>query len=305
LFIELWGPLRDLSHENNMAASNDMCQMMINDTLVDLGNEYDFEFLRRAKDYTCTANDQVVSLDNIYTLSAAGIVYAYCTASADAGTFLQVFGKRINSDNTYDLTSETLTLAATATATGGISWSHIDRFRKTGTAGAVVAISSGGTELGRLSASQTELSNDFNKIGGVYDITNNREISQMDKNVIYSGSPTLQYSGTPEAWDYDSTGSIQLFNVVTNTVIKIIYQALPKVLNANMDWTEFPRNLWPGIIQAAYMKMLRYTDESDGTQAYANYRNKIKEVVDAWICLGAQGTMGRSRVLPVGARRKL
>jgi hypothetical protein len=311
MFIELWSPLQVKLHENNSEDSIVLCKRLINDTLQDLSNMFTWEFLTDMKSYTTTADDQMVILDGNtpYNLDASAIMYAYCTATGDSGTLLTINGKRINADNTFDITSESLTLCTTATATGAIGWSHIDSFIRTGTTGDVVVIGSDGTELLRIENDVKVSKEDIGKITCVNNLNSGKEIVEVDPATILKGglsvsSGTLLFSPYTPCYALLENG-IGLANVGSGSVLLITYQKTPRVLNQNIDRTEFPRQLWPKIIEAAFLNGLRHEDESDGDAGLQAYIPKLQEIVSDWVMGRGQSTIGRPRVMPVGVKRRI
>lgn len=311
MFIELWSPLQTKLHENNSEDSIVLCKRLINDTLQDLSNKFTFEFLTDMKSYTTTADDQMVILDGNtpYNLDASAIMYAYCTATGDSGTLLTINGKRINSDNTFDITAESLTLCTTATATGAIGWSHIDSFIRTGTVGDVVVINSAGTELLRIDNDVKVSKEDIGKITAIVNIVSGKEVVEVDPAMILKGglsisSGTLGINTTTPAYALLQNG-IGLAGVGASSTLLITYQKTPRVLNQNIDSTEFPRQLWPKIIEAAFLNGLRHEDEADGQYGMEKYNSKLEEIVSDWVMGRGQSTIGRPRVMPAGVKRRI
>jgi len=279
-------------------------KLLVNDTLKDLANEYDWECLRKEVDYTLTAADQSISLNEIYDLTGAYTCYAQSTLTADAGGVIQIRGTRINSDGSYDITADSITLT-TVTATGGISFSHIDSIRKASTTGTVTITNSSAATIATLHAADTELnSRDVLRITGVYDTTNDAEIPMMDRNTALKGSPNFTSATSHNSYYDIDANNLKLMNIATATAIKVVYLAVPRTLVLSTDIPEFPRFLWPKIVDACmYGYGLRYEDENDATWGMTNYKLKLQEIVEAWTMGRGQRTSGRPRVLPVRYKR--
>jgi hypothetical protein len=285
MFIELWNGVRNLSHDNNQETARENAKAFVNWTLRDLANEYDWGCLRGTLQVTATADDMLLDLTQIHQLTAsANTLYIYSDATADGGLVIQAFGKRVNTDNTFDVTSDSVTLIATATATGGVSFSHIDHFRKATTSGSVYIVSAGGDLIATLGPTDTYVSNDVSKINSISDISNTRRVDFIDYATQRKADPGLTYNAQYSGYDIGHENAIQLLNCPSGTVLLISYQRLPRNLVLDHDRTEFPPSLWPGIIDTAYIGWaLRFQDEADGTQGKAAYKTKLREIASSFI----------------------
>ena len=310
MFIEMWSPLQTKLHENNSDDSRVLCKRLINDTLLDLSNLYDFEFLRCDATGTLTADDQEVLVGaTVWDLSAATNIVAYNSATGDHGCTVTIYGTRINADETFDVTSESLVLSSipdAIQATGTTQFSQLHRITRTGSAGPIIFYNSSGEGIGQILAIQSEIE-PINNIRITYlgIPALNREITRMDYNTVLQGSPQGSYTGTKACYDLHKSG-IKLFNVASGTVIQLLYQKTPRYLINNIDRTEFPRYLWPKIIEAAYLGYgLRAEDEADASEGRALYRQKLDEVVSDYFLHGGKTTESRTRVLPARVRRRV
>jgi hypothetical protein len=110
--------------------------------------------------------------------------------------------------------------------------------------------------------------------------------------------------GQSEYWTQEGD-LFYLANVLVNTDVLMFYQKIPRTMILPTDTTEFPRNLWPKIVEAAYWGYgLRYEDEADAVQGMANYKGKLQECVEAWLISRGNSSIGRSRVMPARVRRR-
>jgi hypothetical protein len=305
MFIHLWQELRDKLHENNDSTTQAKCKQILNDTLKDLANEYDWEFLTSDYSFTTTATSDGYSVDPIPDLSAAYTLYAQATPLSAGSGVITILGTRINADGSYDLTSDSISLIATATASGGISFSHIDAIRSTGVAGTVSITNSSAAVLATLSSTDREINyKPLLRPTGIFDVTKSQEIRYVDVKTALKGDPTGQFLGQSEYWTQEGD-LFYLANVLVNTDVLMFYQKIPRTMILPTDTTEFPRNLWPKIVEAAYWGYgLRYEDEADAVQGMANYRGKLQECVDAWVSSRGNSSIGRSRVMPARVRRR-
>ena len=277
----------------------------INWTLKDLANEYDWEFLRGEINLTATGGSGVYNLEAILQLSAtAETLYAQSDATADGGDILEVFGKSIpGSDADLIYQRDLMTLVATATATGGVSFSHIDGIRRVAGDGTILVTNSEGTVLATLTSTDTYLANDVNKINKVISNSNDKQIKPYDYSTYQKGNPDNSDLGDDGAYDIDYLGQLRLMNVTANDIFRIVYQREPKYLFNDQDRTEFKTSLYPQIIEACYFGYVaRYEDESDGTTLKAAYKTKLGQIIDAWLKGKDQRT---SRVMPSWQKRRI
>lgn len=305
MFIELWQGLRDLAHENNDSTSVANMKRFINWTLKDLANEYDWEFLRGEINLTATGGSGVYSIDPILQLSAtAEAIYGQSDATADGGDIIEVFGKSIpGSDADLIYQRDLITLVATATASGGVTFSHIDSIRRVAGDGTILVTNSSGVVLATLANTDIYVSNDINKVNKLISNTNDKQVKLYDYSTYQKGNPDNSNLGDDSAYDIDHMGQLRLMNVTVNDIFRIIYQREPRYLFNDQDRTEFKTALYPQIIDACYFGYVaRYEDEADGTTLKAAYKAKMGQIIDAWLKGKDQRT---SRVMPSWQKRRL
>lgn len=285
LFIELWAGLRDLMGDNNTAGDINDAKRFINWTMADLANEYDWEFLRGEQSITATAGSSVYDLSQINQLTATSeTLYVFSDASADDGSVVTIYGKQIAASSTLNISSDPITIIGTATATGGIAYSHIDSIRKNTTNGSVTVVTSTGGAVATLTANETYISNDLNKINFVVDTTNDKRIIPYDRSTYERGNPDGSNLGSYSGYDIDHEGKLRLFNVDANTILNVIYQRIPRWLINDSDRSEFPRIFDSKIINAAYEGYgLRYRDQQDAQIGKQRYKALLQDIVESWV----------------------
>jgi len=267
LFINLWSGLRDLYQDNKTPASQANAQRFINWAIRDIGNEYDWEFLRNSRTVT-PSSDQEYSLNPITQLSGlSATIYAIADNAADDGVVVSMFGSKINegvSSNptiTYDDTTFTVSAGVSASSIG---WSDIQYFYKPVTTGSIY-FTNGTTVIATLSATDTYVANDFRKINKVVEAANSQPLEPIDWSTQLEGNPSGTSQSDLRGYDFVGNGKIRFFNVSGNPYT-VIYQRRPKWLVNNYDRTEFPEDFHQDIVQYAYrIYGKQYQDEATQT----------------------------------------
>lgn len=306
LFIELWIGLRDLLGDNETAQDANDSKRFINWTLRDLSNRYDWEFLRGQKGLTATAGAGLYDLTNIAQISAtAQSIFIQTDASADDGSIVTIFGKQIAASSALNVSSDPVTLVATATASGAIQYSHLDSIRKAASTGTIIVTSSasGGDIIATLGPTDTYLSNDINKINIITDTSNLKRVHPYDEATFEQGNPDGSNLGNFSAYDINHEGQLQLFNVEASVLLKIFYQRVPRWLIKDQDRSEFPYIMTSKIINASYEGYgLRYRDQEDAQLGKQRYLGLLDDIVSDWK-VGKDKPV--ARVMPIQYRRRL
>jgi hypothetical protein len=286
LFIEMWSGLRDLMGDNNTATDINDAKRFINWTVRDLAQQYDWEFLRGNKSLTASAGSGVYDLSNIAQISAtAQSIYVQTDATADDGMTVTIFGKQIGASSQLNISSDPITVVGTATASGGIQYSHIDSIRKAASTGTITVTTAltGGDTIATLSASDTFIANDINKINYITDDSNQKRVHSYDESTYELGNPNGSNLGNYSAYDITHEGQLQLFNVDANVALSIFYQRNPRWLIKDQDRSEFPEIFISKLVNAAYEGYgLRYRDQSDANFGKQRYIELLKDIVADW-----------------------
>lgn len=305
MFIELWQGVRDLMHDNNTDTAVANAKRFVNWTLQDLGNRYDWEFLKGTLQLTASAGSGLYVIDPIAQITATGTtLYVYSDATADGGSTVKLLGKQIPGSNADVIQScDVVTIIGTATATGGVGFSHLDSIQRATGSGTVYVVTSAGGVVASLGASTTYLANDIKQIDKVVDQTNNKIITRYDYSDYQKGNPNDTNLTSDEAYDIDFNGQIRLMNVASGLSVLILYQRSPRYLINDIDRTEFPRFLYQKIINASWNGYgKRYQDEQDGTVGESIYTQLLDDIVSDYKMLGEK--KGK-RILPNWIRRTL
>jgi hypothetical protein len=257
MYIQLWTGLRDLYHDNKTTTSMDNAKRFINWSLRDIGNEYDWEFLRDEVQVTPTA-DIEYNLNRItQPTGCSANIFGIASAAADNGTIAQVYGAVVNNVlNTIAYQSTNLELSAAVSASGTVSdIQYISKPETTGT----VYFSDGTRIIATMSPNETYISNDIRKVNKVVDVNGNTVVTQIDWATQADGSP----DGTTVLQGYDFVGSSRIRFFGARGTYNIIYQKKPRWLINNTDRTEFPEELHQDIVQYAYRVYgKQYQDEA-------------------------------------------
>lgn len=309
MFIELWQGLRDLMHENSGTDSTDVGivkpKLFINWAINDLACLYDWPFLRGEIQMTATAGSGLYVINPISQLTAtAQTLYIYSNATADGGGSVIVKGKQIPGSNAnYINVTDTVTLIATATATGGVTFSHIDSITRAVGSGTITVVTSTGGSVATIPSSTEYVSNDISKINAVVNQTDKVSIFEYNYSTYQKGNPNGSNLGTDAAYDMDYSGKIRFMNITSGDSVLILYQRTPKYLMDDRDRTEFPNKFYSKIINAAYEGYgLRYEDEGDALQGKMRYQSLLKEIVQDYLIGSNQQTR---RILPKQFKRVL
>jgi|ETNvirnome_2_300_1030623.scaffolds.fasta_scaffold01233_7 hypothetical protein len=304
LFIEMWAGLRDLMGDNNTPGDINDAKRFINWTIRDLSQQYDWEFLRGTKSLTATGGSGVYDLSDIAQISAtAETIYVQTDASADDGSIVTIFGKQIAASSTLNISSDPVTIVATATASGSIVYSHIDSIRKAASTGSITVTTSAGGVISTLAASETYKSNDIRKINYITDDSNQKRVHPYDDSTYELGNPNGSSLGNFSAYDLDHESMLKLFNVDANTVLSIIYQRVPRWLIKDQDRSEYPESFISKIVNASYEGYgLRYRDQQDATLGKQRYLGLLRDIVSDWLVGKDQPV---NRIMPAWIKRKL
>ena len=304
LFIEMWSGLRDLLGDNNTATDINDAKRFINWTIRDLAQQYDWEFLRGNKSLTATAGSGVYDLSNLAQISAtAETIYAQTDATADDGLVVTIFGKQIAADSVLNISSDPITIVATATASGGIVYSHIDSIRKAASTGNITVTTSAGGVIATLTDSDTYVSNDINKINYITDDSNQKRVNPYDESTYELGNPNGSNLGNFSAYDLDHEGKLRLFNVDANVALAIIYQRIPRWLIKDQDRSEFPDVFTSKIVNASYEGYgLRYRDQADANFGKQRYLDLLRDIVSDWVTAKDKPV---NRIMPAWYKRRL
>lgn len=304
LFIELWAGLRDRLGDNNTPVDINDSKRFINWTMRDLSQKYDWEFLRGTKLLTASAGSSVYDLSDIIQLEgSANTIYIQSDATADGGSIVTMYGKQIAASSTLNISSDPITIIGSATATGGITYSHLDSIRKAVSTGTITVTNSSSEVIATLSPTETYLSNDINKINFITDTSNLKQVRPYDESTYERGNPNGSNLGNFSAYDMDHEGKLRLFNVDTNVALSIIYQRIPRWLINDYDRSEFSEVYNARIINACYEGYgLSYRDQASQEAGKARYDTLLGEIVSDWK-IGKDQPV--SRVMPTWYKRRL
>jgi len=247
LFIHLWSGLRDIYHDNNTDTSMENAKRFINWSIRDIGNEYDWEFLRGTVTGTPTADGEYNLSRITQPTGVSAAIYVIPQLSADDGTIVQMYGSRVmDSLNTVEHGMDNITISADLSASSYAS--DIQYLSKPITTGDVY-FSDGTRIIATMMSDETYISNNIRKINKVIDATNNTKVEPIDWSTQAEGNP----SGATIYQGYDFVGSSRIrFFGVSGNPYRLIYQAKPKWLVLNTDRTEFPEELYQDIVQYSY-----------------------------------------------------
>lgn len=306
LFIELWQGVRDLMQDNATTEATRSAKRFINWTLNDLSCAYNWEFLRGSLTLTATGGASTYDLSQISQLTAtATTVYAQCASTADAGTSVFIFGKQIpGSNSNLVISNSEISVATTATASGGNTFSHIDSITRPIGSGNVIITTGSGSVIATLGPTTTYMSNDISKITRVTDLTNSRSVPLYGYDDYVKGNPNdSNLDSNYPAYDTDYSGYIRFMNISAGDCFQINYQRQPRYLSQDQDRSEFPYFLYQKIIDSSYQGYgLRFQDEADAQIGKARYLDLLDDIVSCW----KRGTdQGTSRIMPAWLRRTL
>lgn len=275
MFIELWKGLLDYYHDNNATVDINNAKMMINWSIQDISNSYDWPYLRGTTTLTASA-DGVYSLNKFSQLTASANIYAIAQDTSDNGIAITVHGKQI-SGNSYNNLVDSINCSSSISASASNYYNSLDYFIKPITTGTIV-ITSGTNILTTLAASDTVIGNDIHKITTIVDGTYTG--INLDYNTQLKANPSGTVEGTNIGWDIDYNNQIRLFNLADARTFTIIYQRIPKYLINNNDLTELPKSFYPDIINYAHKVYgLRFQDESDAWNGIASKQQLIAEII--------------------------
>ena len=273
IFIELWTGLRDLYHDNKTTASKDNAKRFINWSISDIGNEYDWEFLRKSTTVTPSA-DIEYNLNPITQPSISANLFVIASASADNGVEIKVFGSEINNSlDAITYKDASISISAGVSASSN-NWANIDYISKPETTGTVF-ITDGTNIICTLDPTDTYKANNVRKINKVVDPATNRKVEPIDWSTQLEGSP----NGATSLQGYDFVGNSKVrFFGVTGNQYSLIYQMRPRWLVNNYDVTEFPRELYQDIVQYAY-RIYGKQYQDDATQTGDTMVDDLKKIL--------------------------
>ena len=257
-------------------------------------------------DITASGGSTLYSLNPIHQLTAtAETLRVSAELTADGGTFLTINGKQIPGANArINEITDIITVIGSATATGGTTFSHISNLQRASGSGDFFVYTSTGGLIATLGEGETYLSNDVRKINRIVDRSNDRDVQRYDYNNYQKGNPNDSNLGSYAYYDLDYDSQLRLLNVQNTTdVFRVLFQRQHKLLINDKDRSEFPEDLYPAIVEAAYEGWgLRYQDEQDGVLGKQLYDSLREKIVRKWLS-------GRERkpprVIPAWYKRRI